>query len=175
MKPWHLVREPSHSQRGSSAGSHTPRRQMVCSQLRFISCVRLRSALCPTTALKIEPSSAQSPFARCRRYRHLRDVCRLLRGHYSPVIALTDSCVDPTRSPLLRPKPRSRSLCRLRPAPAAGGTFPTLFSVNPSLRAWAPVTAVPWSAHACFFLHVIGLPPYTIEVGFPLVPVKTIS
>ena len=37
--------------------------------------------------------------------------------------------------------------------------------MNPSLRAWAPVTAVPWSARACFFLHVIGLPPYTIEVG----------
>jgi hypothetical protein len=53
-------------------------------------------------------------------------VNRLLRGHYSPVLALTDSCVDPTRSPLLRPKPRSRSLCRLLPAPAAGGTFPTL-------------------------------------------------
>ena len=51
---------------------------------------------------------------------------RLLRGHYSPVLALTDSFVDPTRSPLLRPKPRSRSLCRLLPAPAAGGTFPTL-------------------------------------------------
>jgi len=32
----------------------------------------------------------------------------------------------PFSSPLLRPKPRSRSLCRLLPAPAAGGTFPTL-------------------------------------------------
>ena len=32
----------------------------------------------------------------------------------------------PFDSPLLRPKPRSRSLCRLRPAPAASGTFPTL-------------------------------------------------
>jgi hypothetical protein len=28
-----LVREPSHSPRGSSAGSHTPRLRMVCSQL----------------------------------------------------------------------------------------------------------------------------------------------
>jgi hypothetical protein len=53
-------------------------------------------------------------------------VYRLLRGHYSPVLAPTDSFVDPTRSPLLRSKPRSRSLCRLQPAPAAGGTFPTL-------------------------------------------------
>jgi len=30
-------------------------------------------------------------------------------------------------------------------------------------------------SHACFFLHVIGHPPYTIEVGFPRIPVKTIS
>jgi hypothetical protein len=126
LKPWHLVREPSHSPRGSSAGSHTPRLRMVCSQLSSISCVRLRSALSPTTALKMEPPSTQSLFARSWRYLDQGDVNRLLRGHYSPVIALTDSCVDPTRSPLLWPKPRSRSLCRLRPAPAAGGTFPTL-------------------------------------------------
>jgi len=33
----------------------------------------------------------------------------------------------PSGSPLLRPQPRSRSLCRLPSAPAAGGTFPTLF------------------------------------------------
>jgi hypothetical protein len=31
------------------------------------------------------------------------------------------------------------------------------------------------SAHACFFLHVIGLPPHAIKVGFPFVPVETIS
>jgi N-terminal domain of reverse transcriptase len=30
----HFVHEPSHSSRGSSAGSHTPRLRMVCSQLR---------------------------------------------------------------------------------------------------------------------------------------------
>jgi hypothetical protein len=87
---------------------------------------RLMSALCPTTALPMAPPSTQSPFARSWRYLDQGDVNRLRRGHYSPVIALTDSFVGPTRSPLLRPKPRSRSLCRLRPAPAAGGTFPTL-------------------------------------------------
>ncbi len=53
--------------------------------------------------------------------------------------------------------------------------FPDVISVNPSLGAWASATAVPRSARACFFLHVSGLPPYTIEVGFPLVPVETIS
>ena len=84
------------------------------------------SALSPTTALPMAPPSTQSLFARSWRYLDQGDVYRLLRGHYSPVLALTDSFADPTRSPLLRPKPRSRSLCRLRPAPAAGGTIPTL-------------------------------------------------
>jgi hypothetical protein len=32
----------------------------------------------------------------------------------------------PSGSPLLQPKLRSRSLCRLLPVPAAGGTFPTI-------------------------------------------------
>jgi len=87
---------------------------------------RLMSALSPTATLPMAPPSTQSLFARSWRYLDPGDVYRLLRGHYSPVFALTDSCADPTRSPLLRPKPRARSLCRLRPAPAAGGTFPTL-------------------------------------------------
>src|SRR5216683_2234858 len=87
---------------------------------------RLMSALSPTATLPMAPPSTQSLFARSWRYLDPGDVYRLLRGHYSPVLALTDSFADPTRSPLLRPKPRARSLCRLRPAPAAGGTFPTL-------------------------------------------------
>src|SRR5215471_18577569 len=86
---------------------------------------RLLSALCPTTALPIAPPSTQSLFARSWRYLDQGDVYRLLRGHYSPVIAPTDSCLDPTCSPLLRPRPRASSLCRLLPAPAAGGTIPT--------------------------------------------------
>ena len=126
LKSWHLVREPSHSPRGSSAGSHTPRLRMVCSQLSSISCVGL-CRLC------VRPP--------CCRWHHqvprvpLPDLgVTLIRETW------TASCEDitprswllqthssiPFGSPLLRPKPRSRSLCRLRPAPAAGGTFPTL-------------------------------------------------
>jgi hypothetical protein len=52
-------------------------------------------------------------------------------------------------------------------SPCCQQDLPDVISVNPSLGAWAPVTAVPRSAHACFFLHVIGLPPSTIRVGFP--------
>ena len=70
--------------------------------------------------------SVLSPFARCRCYRLREDVYRLLRGHYSSVIAPTDSCAKPSGSPLLRFSPRSGSLCRLLPAPAASGFFPTL-------------------------------------------------
>jgi len=54
----------------------------------------------------------------------------------------------------------------LLPAPAAGGpsrrylceSFPGCLD---------PCHGGTWSACACFFLHVIGLLPYTIEVGFP--------
>jgi hypothetical protein len=60
LKSWHVVRKPSHSPRGSSAGAHTPRPRMVCSQLSSISYVRLLSALCPTTALKMEPPTPES-------------------------------------------------------------------------------------------------------------------
>jgi hypothetical protein len=76
---------------------------MVCSPLRFISCVRLRSALSPTTVLKMEPPSAQSPFAGCRCYRHPGDVDRLLRGHYSRSSLLQTHSSIPFGSPLLRP------------------------------------------------------------------------
>ena len=54
--------------------------------------------------------------------------------------------------------PRSRSLCRLLPAPAASGTFPTLFCES-FLRCLSPCPGGPLSAFAWFFLRVIGLPP----------------
>jgi hypothetical protein len=124
------------------------------------------SALCPTTTLKMEPPSAQSPFARCWHYLHQGDVNRLLRGHYSPVIALTDSCVDPTRSPLLWP------IISLVRGVSAGCDQPLLLA-GPSRRylcesfpeCLGPCHGGTWSAPACFFPHVIGLPPYAIEVG----------
>ena len=48
---------------------------------------RLMSALCPTTALTMEPPSVQSPFAQFWRYRCWGVVYRLLGGHYSSVFA----------------------------------------------------------------------------------------
>ena len=43
-------------------------------------------------------------------------------------------------------------------SPCCRRDLPDVISVNPSQGAWALVTAVSRSAHACFFLHVIGLP-----------------
>jgi hypothetical protein len=48
-----------------------------------------------STTLKMEPPSTQSLFARSWRYLDQGDVYRLLRGRYSPVLALTDSFADP--------------------------------------------------------------------------------
>jgi hypothetical protein len=102
-------------------------------------------------------------------------VDHLLRGHYSPLIAPTGSFVSPVRlSPTSALASFQESL-QVATSPYCWWDLPDVISANPSLSAWAPVTAVPWSASACFFLHVIGLPPYTIEVGFPRFPVKTIS
>jgi hypothetical protein len=70
-------------------------------------------------------------------------------------------------SPLLRPKPRSEESLQVATSPCCRRDLPDVISVNPSLGAWAPVTAVPRGAPACFFLHVMGLPLFTIQVGFP--------
>jgi hypothetical protein len=69
-------------------------------------CVRLMSALCPTTAPAMKRPSTQSPFARPWRYLHRGDVFRPLGGSYPrsypSVIARTGPCAYPSGSPLLR-------------------------------------------------------------------------
>src|ERR1700739_3263042 len=94
----------------------------------------------------------------------------LLPGHgYYGLIRRSHSLSSPS------PLASFEESLQVATSPCCWRGLPDVFSANPSLRAWAPVTAVPWSAPACFFLHVIGLPPYTIEVGFPRFPAKTIS
>ena len=72
----------------------------------------------------------------------------------------------PPGSPLLRPKPRSWSLCRLLPAPAVGGPS-RRYLVNPSQVPGPLSRRFPRSALDCFFLRVIGLPHECIRVGCP--------
>ena len=57
----------------------------------------------------------------------------------------------------------------------SAGCYQPLLPAGPSRRylcesflgCLGPYHGGTWSAFTCFFLHVIGLPPYTIEVGFP--------
>jgi hypothetical protein len=98
-------------------------------------------------------------------------VYRLLRGHYSPVFAPTDSFVNPVwLSSTSAFWPRSRSLCRLLPAPAATGILPTLsLRILPQMPGPVP-RQVPQSAFTCFFLCVIGLPRVGIGSASCFVP-----
>ena len=56
----------------------------------------------------------------------------------------------------------------------SAGCYQPLLPAGPSRRYLCesfsrcldPYPGGTWSAFACFFLHVIGLPPYTIEVGY---------
>jgi hypothetical protein len=98
-------------------------------------------------------------------------VYRLLRGHYSSVFAPTDSCVNPVwLSSTSAFWPRSWSLCRLLPAPAATGILPTLsLRILPQMPGPVP-RQVPQSAFTCFFLCVIGLPRVGIGSASRFVP-----
>src|SRR5215469_11799136 len=77
-------------------------------------------------------------------------------------MALTDSCASPARLGL--------SLVRV----VSAGCYQPLLPAGPSRRylcesflgCLGPYHGGTRSAFACFFLHVIGLPPFTIEVGF---------
>jgi hypothetical protein len=136
--------------------------RMVCSQLSSISWPRLSSALCPTTARYMETPSTQSPLARSWRYLHGR------RGPPPARTLLPGHCYSgPSYYRLIR---RSRwtllyfGLSLVRGVSA--GCYQPLRSAGPSrgylcesfLGCLGPCTEVPRSAHACFFLHVIGLP-----------------
>jgi hypothetical protein len=79
---------------------------------------------------------------------------------------------SPPRSPLLRPQPRSRSLRRLLPAPAASGIFPTLslrifpWMLGPLPRR-DPRVLLPVSSSG-----VIGLPQISIRSASRFFPPK---
>src|SRR5260370_17954410 len=112
---------------------------------------RLMSALCPTTAPKMKPPSTQSPFAGCRRYLHQGDVYRLLRGHYSPVMAPTDSFVNPARLSSPSAQASFEESLQVATSPCCQRDLPDVISVNPSLGAWASPTAVPPRCFHLFF------------------------
>lgn len=104
------------------------------------------------------PPSAQSSFAWRKRYSRQGGVTHHLEGHYPSVLAPTSSCARPPSSAgsscsaLI-----SSGLCRLRPAPAGRGSFPTL-RCKSFPGCLGPDPGGSSGAHACFFPHVVGLP-----------------
>src|SRR5450756_1613638 len=108
----------------------------------------------------MEPPSAQSPFAQCRYYPPLgRRVRRLLRGHYSSVIAPTDSFANPIWLFFPSALASCKKSSQVATSPCCHRDLPDVISANLSSDAWSLTTAVPRSANTCFFLRVIGLPP----------------
>src|SRR5215469_2280642 len=92
-KSWPVDGEPSHPRRGSSAGTHTPQHAWFA---HFF--VPFPTSAYPGTVSehRLDHGTTKYPESLClisalplsgRR-------ASLLRGHYSPVMALTDSCAD---------------------------------------------------------------------------------
>src|ERR1035437_8071795 len=116
-------------------------------------------ALCLTTALLDE--TAKCPESLCpvsvlpllgRRVR------RLLQGHYSSVIAPTDSFANPVRLFFPSALASCKKSSQVATSPCCHRDLPHVISANLSSDAWSLTTAVPRSAFTCFFLRVIGLP-----------------
>jgi hypothetical protein len=95
---------------------------------RFTSRLVLQGWLLRHTSLTIRrPPSAQSSFACRKRYSRQGGVTHHLEGHYPFVLAPTSSCARPPSSAGTSCSSlMSSGLCRLRPAPAGRGSFPTL-------------------------------------------------
>ena len=90
------------------------------------------------------------------------DVIRLLRGHYSPFLAPTDSCANPAGSLLLRLFTSFRESVQVATSPCCQRHLPDSISANLSPDAWSPSPTAPPSAPTCFFLDVSGLPHDTM-------------
>jgi hypothetical protein len=128
LKPWPFVNEPSQFATKLKRRFASASMAMVCSSRRPWPWLQLNARfyqaepapvagttkcpvpLCPTSALppsgRREPPPARTLLPGLRSYGHIR------QSHVA-LLSFGSS-------------PRSRSLCRLRPAPAATGTFPTL-------------------------------------------------
>jgi hypothetical protein len=88
-----------------------------------------------------------------------RRVHRLLRGHYSSVIAPADSFANPVWLFFPSALASCKKSAQVATSPCCHRDLPDVISANLSSDAWSPATAVPRSAYTCFFLRVIGLPP----------------
>ena len=101
---------------------------------------------------------------------------RLLGGHYSSVFAHTDSCANPSGSPLLQLLASFGESEQVATSPCCQRDLPDVISANPSSDAWSHTTA---GLTECTYLFLppchrpsptgvwVGLPASTREHDFP--------
>ena len=165
-KSWPFDGEPSHPPRGLSAGTHTPHHARFA--LLFVPF--------PTSAY---PGSVSEHRADLGTTKHPESLCLI------SALPLSGRRASPPAGTLLPGHGSYGLMRRSRSAlPSFGlslvrgvsaGCYQPLLPAGPSRRylcesflgCLGPYHGGTWSAFTCFFLHVIGLPPYTIEVGFP--------
>ena len=163
--------------RGSNAGSCTPLPLPVCPKLRLL---KPSAAFVPVLSSRPprqprRPPSAQSPFAQLGCYLRWGDVIRLLRGHYSSVVARTGSCAAPVGlSPPLAFGLVWRVLagCNQSLLPTAASRRYLQQSV---LGCWIPYPGGTPCARACFFHGAIGLPQRKMGRLPAAIPLETTS
>ena len=146
--------------RGLNAGSYTPLPLLVCPQHRLLSRnLRMCRFYQAGAAIRLRrPPSAQSPFAQLGCYLRWGDVIRLLRGHYSSVVAHTGSCAAPVG---LSPPSAFGLVWRV-----LAGCYQSLLPTAASRRylqqsvlgCWIPYPGGTPCARACFFHGAIGIP-----------------
>jgi len=163
--------------RGLNAGSYTPLPRLVYPQPRLASCHLRECRFYQAGRLDRprRPPSVQSPFAQLGCYLRWGDVIRLLRGHYSSVVARTGSCAAPVG---------------LSPPSAFGLVWRVLAGCNQSLLptaasrrylqqsvlgCWIPYPGGTPCARACFFHGVIGLPQWKMGRLPAVIPLETTS
>jgi hypothetical protein len=163
--------------RGLNAGSYTPLPLLVCPQHRLLSRnLRMCRFYQAGAAIRLRrPPSAQSPFAQLGCYLRWGDVIRLLRGHYSSVVAHTGSCAAPVG---LSPPSAFGLVWRV-----LAGCYQSLLPTAASRRylqqsflgCWIPYPGGTPCACACFFHGVIGLPHRKMGRLPASIPLETTS
>jgi len=121
----------------------------------------------------MEPPSVQSPFAQRRRYRHWGSVCRPLGGHYSSVIAHTDSCANPvclSSTSALASLEESLQVATSTLLPAGSSRR---YLRKSFLGCLVPCHGGPTKCLYLFLPPCHRPSPTGVWVGFPLVPANT--
>src|SRR5271169_608406 len=124
----------------------------------------------------MEPPSAQSPFAQCRYYPPLgRRTRRLLRGHYSSVIAPTDSFANPVWLFFPSALASCKKSSQVAPSPCCQPGPSRRYLCESFLGCLVPYHGGPTECVYLFLPPCHRPSPREVWVGFPLLSANTTS